>query len=94
MSCCPTCPEDFKVKNIPDEVECLIAKKLDANDGALNLNTQINFLELFNQNPDRIIDEGANPVGSTTLSAVQPLGLILSRNNNGRNGLILINRDI
>ena len=31
-SSCPKCPDDFKVKNIPDEVECLVANKIKANE--------------------------------------------------------------
>ena len=26
--CCPNCTEDFKVKNVPDEVECLVSTNI------------------------------------------------------------------
>ena len=32
MSCPNRCSNDFKVKNFPDEIECVVANKIKAND--------------------------------------------------------------
>lgn len=37
---CPSCTNDFNVKNIPDEVECLVANKISVLDGTLQLPTE------------------------------------------------------
>ena len=57
MSCCPTCPEDFKVKNIPDEVDCLISNKVKAND----LKNPEDYLLIANLRQEYNPNYSANP---------------------------------
>ena len=33
MSCPNRCSNDFKVKNIPDQIECVVSNKIKSNDG-------------------------------------------------------------
>tara|TARA_X000000950_G_C13764006_1_gene598104 strand:- start:720 stop:1049 length:330 start_codon:yes stop_codon:yes gene_type:complete len=38
-SSCPKCPDDFKVKNIPSEVECLVTNKISSSPEIMNEDT-------------------------------------------------------
>ena len=38
-SSCPKCPDDFKVKNIPSEVECLVTNKISSSPEIINEDT-------------------------------------------------------
>lgn len=44
---CPSCPDDFNVKNIPDEVECLVTNKV-GNSRAGELVDASGFIDVSN----------------------------------------------
>ena len=96
-SSCPKCPDDFKVKNIPNEIECLVATKSDANDGALNLNPEIDYVEVVKQQDangavDGIINTGGSgDIQPHTFSTEDDKGLFILSNDAGKVGVIVIN---
>ena len=96
-SSCPKCPDDFKVKNIPDEVVCLVATKIGSNDGALNLNSEIDYVEVVKQQDasgavDGVINTGgSNPIQPHTFDASDDKGLFILSNDAGKVGVIVIN---
>ena len=95
-SSCPKCPDDFKVKNIPSEVECLVAAKNNANDGALNLNPEIDYVEVVKQQDasgavDGIINTGPGPIQAHTFDALDDKGLFILSNETNKVGLFVMN---
>ena len=56
MSCCPDCPDDFKVKNVPDEVECLVTNLISG------LQDTNGFLDL--RNKETILNGAEIPYGT------------------------------
>ena len=56
MSCPNRCSNDFKVKNFPDEIECVVSNKIKANDfvftGPSNENIANEFIDSSSNLPN------------------------------------------
>lgn len=60
---CPSCPDDFNVKNNPDEVECLVTNKV-GNSRAGELVDASGFIDVSNSGINLIA--GGIPVGKVS----------------------------
>ena len=86
MSCPNRCSNDFKVKNFPDEIECVIANKMKTNELAVrgpsnafivsasdivDSSSNIPFLNTAAVFTGTVLDSDNNPVESGTVLKIQ-----------------------